>query len=110
MDPFPTCRPRTTCPFPPSKHESITINTKFEHVFTSGPNMSAIIGSVVTYSCVGEHNNSIMIGDSVRVCGDDGKWSGKDPICINNYELTHEYYEELVKNKENIKDMTTFKS
>jgi len=111
LDPFPTCRPVITCPFPPSIHESITVDIKFEHLFSFGGNMTAIIGSVVAYSCVGNHkNNSIMIGDSARVCGYDGKWSGIDPICIHDFELNAELYEELVKNEENVKDLTTFKS
>lgn len=109
MDAFPTCRPRITCPFPPSTHESIIVDIRFEHLFSFGGNISAVIGSVVVYNCNEKFNNSIMIGDSVRVCGEDGKWSGTDPICINHSDLTADYYEELIKNKEP-NDITTFKS
>src|SRR5262249_9384773 len=89
---FPTCKPTVTCPIPTDKTNSdISTETVFERLFSFDGNISAVIGSIVTYQCTETHaNDSVMIGDSVRVCKRDGQWSGVEPICARmlfNYNI-----------------------
>ena len=36
-------------------------------------------GDTATYICEPGYD---LVGDSIRVCGDDGQWSGEAPMCI----------------------------
>ena len=36
-------------------------------------------GDMATYSC---NAGFELVGNSTRVCGDDGEWSGEAPMCI----------------------------
>ena len=36
------------------------------------------LGSTATYTC---EENFSLLGPSIRVCGSDGVWSGRAPIC-----------------------------
>ncbi len=35
-------------------------------------------GSEAVYSCV---DNYVLIGETTRICGNDGQWSGEEPFC-----------------------------
>ena len=110
LDAFPTCKPEVTCPYPPTNHQSISVDIDYEHLYSFEGNISAIEGSVVSYFCVGENNDTIMIGDSVRVCGSDGQWTGVDPICIHKYELNADSFKDIENTDKNDKQMTTFQT
>ena len=36
------------------------------------------VGTVATYTC---NDDFELIGDDMRTCQEDGKWSGADPVC-----------------------------
>ena len=39
-------------------------------------------GDMATYIC---DSNYDLVGDPMRVCGEDGIWSGQAPMCIGKY-------------------------
>ncbi|CAG2112189.1 unnamed protein product [Medioppia subpectinata] len=110
LDPFPVCKPKAQCPYPPSVDESMVVGIKPEHLYTFNANISALVGSVIYYKCLGDRNNTIMIGDSVRVCGTDSKWSGVDPKCIRDSELNADSFKDIKDTENADKHMTTFQS
>jgi hypothetical protein len=89
LDQFPTCRPKIMCPMPPEvDSRSITVRMSYYELFVWNSTLVAIPGSKVTYDCEVTTNSSkfTIIGDSVRVCTDNGKWSGIEPYCVGNYQ------------------------
>lgn len=47
------------------------------------PNDTLNIGDNVTYTC--KKDNRLVVGNLIRLCQDNGLWSGKEPICKRNY-------------------------
>ena len=65
----PTCAPRI-CPEPP----------QVEGGYLS-PLHSVEYGALASYSC---QEGFTLVGAAERVCGDEGRWSGQAPICVNS--------------------------
>lgn len=69
--PAPTCR-SIYCGYLPSLLNGNVATQKTIH------------GEMATYSC---HENFYLVGDRVRLCQLDGKWSGKHPECISEFNF-----------------------
>ena len=65
----PTCIPRI-CPEPPTVEGG-----------SLGPLPSVEYGALASYSC---QEGFTLVGAAERVCGDEGRWSGQAPICVNS--------------------------
>ncbi|XP_054160017.1 uncharacterized protein LOC128958227 [Oppia nitens] len=108
LDPFPVCKPKAMCPYPPDMNGALSVGIKTEHLYSYDGNVSALAGSVIYYQCVGDNgNHSIMIGDSVRLCGINGNWSGVSPVCIHDSELNSDHFNDIKQSDQNYKHMTT---
>lgn len=59
-----------SCPEPPL----------IEHGMIMAPSRSLF--SEIEYMCNPSYS---MIGNSTRVCGEDGVWSGEEPVCWSKY-------------------------
>ena len=65
----PTCVPRI-CPEPPQVDGG-----------SLGPLPSVEYGALASYSC---QEGFTLVGAAERVCGDEGRWSGQAPLCVNS--------------------------
>ncbi|XP_054167801.1 uncharacterized protein LOC128965173 [Oppia nitens] len=124
LDSFPGCHPTVTCPVPvesPSDgganvEDLVTVYRIYYdlHMYStrnSTKSLSssypphpqsyvAIPGSRVTYECqVFPNRTQVMIGDSVRVCTESGKWSGVEPYCVDLNELKLDKYTDVFELK-----------
>jgi hypothetical protein len=83
MDTFPTCLPITSCELTTKENiEESNLSVEYKNLYSVDGNITAIDGSQVIYSCAHDFKNKTLIGDSVRFCQIDGKWTGEEPICI----------------------------
>lgn len=99
LEEFPVCRPTKTCPLPVANSTGSGLGNEtvsFERLYNFTGKLEGVPGlSFLAYSC--RHDDEVMLGDSVRICGPDGLWSGQSPICINKTDLTLEIYQKLRK-------------
>ena len=85
MDSFPTCVPKVTCPISEdyTLGDDVSITSFFVDLYEYNNTDVGIPGSMYIASCDKSDNQSmVMIGDSVRMCTETGKWSGIQPYCI----------------------------
>ena len=52
------------------------------------------IGSVAMYAC---QNGFMLEGDAFRTCQRNGEWSGGEPTCIRESDMTRTFMAELHK-------------
>ncbi len=83
MDTFPTCLPISSCELmTKEKMEESNLFVEYMNLYSVDGNITAINGSQAVYSCADGFKNKTLIGDSVRFCQIDCKWTGEEPICV----------------------------
>ena len=82
LDEFPACEPTIICPIEDNM-DLATVVANFANFWATNRSLVAIPGSQMVFDCDHLENRSkVMIGDSVRVCTESGKWTGIQPYCM----------------------------
>lgn len=84
---WPVCLPKIACP----KEEisivdsSVFVEKVGNAYFLNESLWFAINDTYMKYHCA--HENAIMVGNNIRLCGKSGKWNSKAPYCTRTGEL-----------------------